>query len=566
MTAPAGRLTPRERAATQHTMAAVGVADAPPALESGTTVAKRYFVRSRIGRGGMGEVYEAQDVALGEIVALKTLRHGLTGVTVDQFRQEAQLARRVTHVNVCRIHDIGHHEGMDFLTMELLAGETLSARLDRVGRLTLDEARALLAQIVAGVHAAHEAGIVHRDLKCGNIMIVPGGRGERAVITDFGLALVAGVTPGSIAGSPAYMAPEQVTGGEVGAAADLYALGVIMFEMVTGKLPFVGDTAEQTARKRLDTPPPSPRSLVPGVDTRWERAVLRCLARAPGDRFAQAPEVLAAVTPPPRRPTRWLIAGLAVAVGVGGAVLAGTRGAAPATNVATLPPPVPASPHPVTSGPAPAPAPAPVPAPPPPPLPPAVARDVAAARDQALEQAEIARAQAARALEHSDDAEQRADREQERKDRAAEAAEERKDRAAEAAQAAEDGQPESEAAATLDRGVRRVGPGRVEINLKVLDALAGDPDLVLGSAHIEAAMKDGKSHGVQLVGIGRGTLLDRLGFHDGDTITSLGGVAIAAPEEARSALEKLHDFQHVVIGFERRGKPRKLDVRLSLTR
>src|SRR6185369_3024097 len=149
-----------------------------------------------------------------------------------------------------------------------------------------EAARGLLAQLCAGVNAAHEAGIVHRDLKCGNIMIVPSARGERAVITDFGLALMAGVTPGNIAGSPAYMAPEQVEGGEVGPAADLYALGVIMFEMVTGKLPFVGDTAEQTARKRLDTPPPSPRTLAPGVDARWERAILRCLARAPGERFA----------------------------------------------------------------------------------------------------------------------------------------------------------------------------------------------------------------------------------------------------------------------------------------
>jgi hypothetical protein len=598
MTAPPGRLTPREHAATQHTMAFAGdAADSPsPSLATGTTVANRYFVRRRLGRGGMGEVYEAQDVALGENVALKTLRLGLSGASVDQFRQEAQLARRVTHVNVCRIHDIGHHEGIDFLTMELLAGETLSARLDRVGRLGTEAAHALLAQLCAGVNAAHEAGIVHRDLKCGNIMIVPGARGERAVITDFGLALMAGVTPGNIAGSPAYMAPEQVEGGEVGPAADLYALGVIMFEMVTGKLPFVGDTAEQTARKRLDTPPPSPRTIAPDVDARWERAIMRCLARAPGERFPDAGAVLAAVTAPARRPTRWrwIVTGVAFASAIGLALLAPVLDGGQRDPVATAravpgaPPAPPPGPMVITgvAGPVP-------PTPPMPPMPPRARAEVRAEEEarRAGEDAHRAELQAASereqaahereriARQHGGEPETSADAEHseaadtehgdgEHADHADHAdteadPEDKQDQAAERAEAQE-AVDDADTQELLARGVRKLGPGRVEIDVNVLQAVARDSDVLVGSTRIETAVKNGKTLGLQLFEIGKGSVLARLGFQNGDIITSLGSVTVGSTGEARKALEGLHDGRHVTIGFLRRGKPQKLDVKLLL--
>ena len=567
MTAPPGRLSPRERAATQHTMAATAPADAPPAFATGSMVAGRYFVKKGLGRGGMGEVYEAQDVALGENVALKCLRLGLSGVSIDQFRQEAQLARRVTHVNVCRIHDIGHHEGVDFLSMELLEGETLSARLDRVGRLAPDEALAVLAQLCAGVHAAHEAGIVHRDLKCGNVMIVPGARGERVVITDFGLALVVGVEPGNIAGSPAYMAPEQVTGGFVGPAADIYALGVIMFEMLTGKLPFVGDTAEQTARKRLDTPPPSPRTLQPGIDARWERAILRCLSREPSDRFPDAPSLLAAVKAPTRRPARWAAAVMAIALGGAGAVVAASRGdeqlpganaaAAAEKVVVAAPPPSPPSPP----GPGPGPMAVPslpvAPVPPVPPVPQAAAEAWAEVQAQAEAAAEQAREVVAAARERREEERQR--REEERQvheEQRAEAEREHHD----ARHAAEDRAVER----VLSRGVRRVGPGKVEVGAEAIEAISDDPNVLLGSAAISPALQDGKMTGFMLQGIRRGTLLSRLGFRDGDIVTSIDGVSLSSPDEARSIFSRLGQRAPVRIGFLRKGKPKELELRFVL--
>jgi tetratricopeptide (TPR) repeat protein/tRNA A-37 threonylcarbamoyl transferase component Bud32 len=287
----------------------------PATFSSDELVAGRYKIVRFIGRGGMGEVYEAYDQELRQRVALKTVRPeiALDQQAIERFKREIRIAREVTHPNVCRIFDLGHHrrapsgDEIAFLTMELLSGETLAERLRRAGRMSTAEALPLAIQIAAGLAAAHAAGVVHRDLKAGNIILVPSQEGRqttRAVVTDFGLARAAAAADrltelstvsGGIAGTPAYMAPEQVEGGKVTAASDIYSLGVVLFEIVTGALPFVGDTPLSTAVKRLKEAPPSPRSLVPDLDSRWDAAILRCLERNPADRFASTEDVIKAL-------------------------------------------------------------------------------------------------------------------------------------------------------------------------------------------------------------------------------------------------------------------------------
>ena len=287
----------------------------PATFSSDELVADRYKIVRFLGRGGMGEVYEANDLELRQRVALKTVlpEIALDQQAIEQFKREIRMAREVTHPNVCRIFDLGHHrraasrDEIAFLTMEFLPGETLAERLRRTVRMSTVDALPLATQIAAGLAAAHAAGIVHRDLKAGNIILVPPHEGQqtmRAVVTDFGLARAAdraarltelSTASGGIAGTPAYMAPEQVEGGKITAASDIYSLGIVLYEMVTGTLPFVGDTPLSTAVKRLKEAPPSPRSLVPDLHPKWDAAILRCLERDPADRFASAGDVVKAL-------------------------------------------------------------------------------------------------------------------------------------------------------------------------------------------------------------------------------------------------------------------------------
>lgn len=265
-------------------------------------IADRFRIVRLLGRGGMGEVYEAEDLELREHVALKTVRPEIATDThaIARFRQEIQLARKVTHRNVCRIFDLFRHGDVTFLTMELLEGETLAQRLGREGRMDTAGALPIIRQMVAALAAAHAAGIVHRDFKTSNVMLIPAGEGQevRAVVTDFGLAHSkrahrAGESGGTIGlvGTPEYMAPEQLEGGEITPSADIYALGLVIYEMITAAQPFTGDTPLASAVKRLKEPPPSPRKLVPALDRKWEAVVLRCLERNPKDRFAVVTEV-----------------------------------------------------------------------------------------------------------------------------------------------------------------------------------------------------------------------------------------------------------------------------------
>ncbi len=269
-------------------------------------VGERYRIVRFIAEGGMGEVYEAEDLELHRRVALKTVRQEISAHprVLDRFKREINIAHKVSHPNVCRIFDIGFHisggERIAFLTMEFLDGETLAERLKRVGRMSTAEALPLVTQMVLGLSAAHREGVVHRDFKSPNVMLVSRGNDVRVVVTDFGLAR--GAVADSLAstatdqrgliGSPAYMAPEQVAGLDVSATADQYALGVVMFEMVTGAWPFVDQTAVLTALKRLQEPAPSPRNFIPDLDPRWETAILRCLAREPENRFENIEDVV----------------------------------------------------------------------------------------------------------------------------------------------------------------------------------------------------------------------------------------------------------------------------------
>ena len=280
------------------------------AFAPGDLIAHRFRVARFIARGGMGEVFEAEDLELRERVALKTIRPEIAEdeTVMERFRREIQIARKVTHPNVSRVFDLFHHEGPEveriaFLTMELLLGESLGQRLRSRGRLSAIEAEPLVRQMVAGLSAAHDAGIVHRDFKPDNVMLVDSAAGTRVVVTDFGLAR-SGATVESetvtgsrtILGTPAYMAPEQVEGSAATPATDVYALGIVLFEMLTGKRPFEGDTPIAAAVKRLKEDAPSPRRFVPDLDAHWERVILKCLERDPARRFSRASDVSSALS------------------------------------------------------------------------------------------------------------------------------------------------------------------------------------------------------------------------------------------------------------------------------
>jgi eukaryotic-like serine/threonine-protein kinase len=282
-------------------------------------LAARYEILGLLGQGGMGSVYKARDLELDELVAVKMLRPDAvpTPRALERFRREVKLARRVTHRNVARTFDIGDHQGTKFLTMELVDGEPLSALLAREVKLVPQRATQIVAEICDGLSAAHAASVVHRDLKPENVMLEANGR---IVITDFGIArasLGEGVgTVGGTVGTPAYMAPEQLEGAELDGRADLYALGVMLFEMLTGQMPFEAGSPYALAAARLTSPAPDPRVLDAGLPEWLSEVVLKCLARQPADRYASAAEVARALrarvaTLPPsesERPppsTRW---------------------------------------------------------------------------------------------------------------------------------------------------------------------------------------------------------------------------------------------------------------------
>ncbi len=289
-----------------------------PIFSPGEIVSARYRISTYLGQGAAGEVYGAEDLHLRSRVALKVLRPGASRdpQSIERFKREILLARRVSHPNVCRIFDLGIHEvrgggegswqSLLFLTMEWLEGETLSRRIQEAGGFDEGPAVAIVRQLVRGLAAAHDAGIVHRDLKSSNILLVPGADGERAVITDFGLARSShqsadGLTlteAGGLLGTPAYMAPEQVAGLPATAASDIYALGVVLYEMLTGALPFHGESPLEVAVKRLREPPTPIETYRAGISARFRETIERCMAQEPEKRFADAEAVIRFLDPP----------------------------------------------------------------------------------------------------------------------------------------------------------------------------------------------------------------------------------------------------------------------------
>jgi serine/threonine-protein kinase len=246
----------------------------------------------------MGTVYQARDTLVGDVVALKTLDlgQGSGPEALERFRREVRLARRISHPHVARMHDLGEDSGRSYLTMELIEGTDLKGLLDRERPLTPPRAARIALAVCEGLAAAHAAGVVHRDLKPGNVLVETGGR---VVLTDFGIAraLVDTATAHTqgLVGTPMYMAPEQVSGGAVDARTDLYSVGLMLYEMLTGERPFNGDSVLAVAMARLRQPPPDPRLRVPGVPEALAELVLRCTAREPEERPASALEVAQAL-------------------------------------------------------------------------------------------------------------------------------------------------------------------------------------------------------------------------------------------------------------------------------
>jgi tetratricopeptide (TPR) repeat protein len=271
---------------------------------AGQMLAGRFRVIRWVGSGGIGEVYEAEDLEEGQQVALKTLRAEFRTVShAAWLRREVESAKRVRHPNVCRVFGFWQGEEETFLTMEFLEGETLGAVLAREGPFPERRALPVLRQIAAGLAAAHEAGVVHRDLKPSNVMMVPRvGGTPRVVITDFGLARqtrVEGRNTASVAlstvgtfGTPAYMAPEQIAGQGVGPAADQYAFGVLAHEMLTGELPFADESALAMAVRKANETVIGPEALAPGIRLNWSKTILRCLDPNPKKRFSRVGAVL----------------------------------------------------------------------------------------------------------------------------------------------------------------------------------------------------------------------------------------------------------------------------------
>ena len=301
----------------------VSSSDDPTIFQPNDTVSERYRVERLIGRGGMGEVYEVRDLEDGRRLALKTVLPELLGSTkvVQRFERETEISRLISHPNVLPIYDVfkvpvpkaiqrlaGRNaaETVPCMVMEYLDGETVADRLMAGRKFSEEETREVICQVASALAAAHDHSIVHRDLKPDNIFLVPGDGGEdggtRVVLTDFGVARQA-VQEGEealtasnvILGTPEYMAPEQLELEDAMPASDLYTLGLVMFEMLTLERPFKAETPLKMVFRRVEEDPPSPRQYRPNLSSRWEEAILTCLARNPDERYADAYGLIEAI-------------------------------------------------------------------------------------------------------------------------------------------------------------------------------------------------------------------------------------------------------------------------------
>ncbi len=302
------------------------------AFSPGDVIERRYRVVRLVGTGAMGEVYQAEDLEIDEsaseegsanTVAIKTVRPDLlrSAKALARFKREADLSQRIQHPGVLRIGRVftttmpGDDDAgtVPCMVMEWLAGETLADRLVDERLIDPDEGVAVACQMASALTAAHRAGVVHRDLKPDNVFLVYGGGedgGIRVVLTDFGVARAAkrrkdeSLTASNvILGTPEYLAPELLDLEDATPRSDLYTMGLVMFEMLTGKPPFEADTPLKMVFMRAQQEPPSPRKHLPDLDRRWEEVILRCLARKPEDRYAEALDLISVLD---GEDSRWL--------------------------------------------------------------------------------------------------------------------------------------------------------------------------------------------------------------------------------------------------------------------
>ena len=276
------------------------MAGAPGMLQPGTTFANRYDIKGVLGMGGMGVVYRAWDSQLGELVALKMLRtDAMQGepAALERFKQEIRLARKITHRNVVRTHDIGEADGLYFITMEYVEGQSLKHLIQARGSLPVNVVLTVGKQLCRALEVAHEQGVIHRDIKPQNLIVEPSGTLK---VMDFGIARPAtrtrGMTQAGMAiGTPEYMAPEQLLGEQLDFRVDLYATGVVLFEALTGRTPFVAESPVTLVAKQLEESPPSPADLNRDVPKQLAALVLRTLSKDPADRPQSAVELFEAL-------------------------------------------------------------------------------------------------------------------------------------------------------------------------------------------------------------------------------------------------------------------------------
>jgi serine/threonine-protein kinase len=260
-------------------------------LTTGSTFAGRYQIIEEIGKGGMGKVYKAQDKKIKETVALKLIKPEIASdkKTIERFGNEMKFARKVAHRNVCRMYDLGEEKGVHFITMEYVPGEDLKGMIRMMGQLGAGKTISIAKQVCEGLEEAHRLGVVHRDLKPSNIMIDKDGN---ARIMDFGIARSLkgkGITgPGVMIGTPEYMSPEQVEGKEVDQRTDIYALGVVLYEMVAGRVPFEGDTPFSIGVKQISEIPRPPKEINDQIPEDLSRVILRCLEKEKEKRYQSA--------------------------------------------------------------------------------------------------------------------------------------------------------------------------------------------------------------------------------------------------------------------------------------